>query len=63
MTADELRTWRTDHGLTQKQAAHWVGVSRRLWIRWEMEERPVPKWLGILVRVTPGTITSNTQHV
>lgn len=49
----ELRTWRLAHYLTQRQAAEWIGVSRRLWIRWEMNERPVPKWLRIIVGLTP----------
>lgn len=55
MTPAELRDWRLAHGLTQAQAATWVGVSRRLWIRWEMGDRPVPKWLRIIVAVLPGS--------
>ncbi len=54
MTAAELRQWRKDAGLTQVKAAAWIGVSRRLWIRYETGERPVPKWLGIIVTICPG---------
>lgn len=56
MTAAELRSWRTALGLTQARAAEWTGVSRRLWIRFEVGDRPVPKWLAIIVQVMPATI-------
>ncbi len=49
----ELRAWRLDHGLTQRQAAKWIGVSRRLWIRWEMGQRPVSRAVTIIVGLTP----------
>ena len=55
---DELRAWRLEQGMTQRQAAEWVGVSRRLWIRWEqrpdhVDHRPTTKWLMIIVGLTP----------
>ncbi len=52
----ELRRWRNKHGMTQKQAADWVEVSRRTWIRYENNERPVPRWLKIIVGCVPATI-------
>ena len=52
MTPQELRDWRKAHGMTQDQAATWVGVSRRQWIRFEQGDVAVPKWLRIIVAFT-----------
>ena len=57
LTPAALRTWRLAHDMTQRQAAEWVGVSRRLWIRWEQpsggDHRPAPNWLRIIVGLVP----------
>ncbi len=53
LMAAELRHWRKAHGMTQAEAAHWVGVSRRLWVRWEQDDRPTPRWLRIIVGLVP----------
>lgn len=53
MTSNELRTWRSGHGMTQAEASNWVGISRRTWIRYEMDERTIPRWLRIIVVSVP----------
>ncbi len=62
MTAAELRAWRKTHGMTQKQAAKWVGVSERTWIRFEAGERDVPKWLRIIVALTGGIVQRRSDY-
>ena len=53
LKSHELRAWRLAHGITQAEAAQWVGVSRRTWIRYEMDERTPPRWLKIIVGLVP----------
>lgn len=37
-----LRTWRAAYGLTQAEAAEWLGVSRSTYSRYEGGRWPVP---------------------
>ena len=53
MTPTQLRLWRKQTRMTQAEAAGWVGISRRLWIRFEVGDRPIPKWLDIIAAMTP----------
>ena len=50
---DEVRIWRHQHGLTQKQSAGIVGVDERTWRRWENGERGIPKMLALFISTEP----------
>ena len=62
MTPQELRDWRKAHGMTQDQAATWVGVSRRQWIRFEQGDVVVPRWLRIIVTVVRAVGTNHDRR-
>lgn len=37
-----LKLWRERRGLTQADAASWIGVSPRTWRRWETGKQRIP---------------------
>jgi len=45
MDKDQLKAWRLDHGLTQKQLAALLPISVESVRAWENDRRPVPAWL------------------
>lgn len=40
--AQQVQSFRTENGWTQRDAARWYGCSPRSWRRWELGERAVP---------------------
>jgi DNA-binding transcriptional regulator YiaG len=38
-TAQELVAWRRQHGLTQRQAADWLGIPIKTYQNWEQSHR------------------------
>jgi len=45
-----LRRWRCSSGLTQEQAAQWLGVDETTVRRWESGRCAVPAWVLVATR-------------
>lgn len=50
MAPDELRAWRTAHGLTQAQLGAALGVTWNAVWRWEHGNRKVPAMVALALR-------------
>ena len=48
-TADKLRKWRKAEGMSQQQAATWLGIATRTWQKWEYGE--ASPWLKAAVAI------------
>jgi len=60
---EEIRTARLRAGLTQVEAAKWVGVTSRTWQRWEAGESRIPKAvLMVLERLVESLDDSRQKH-
>ena len=46
-----LRKWRCSSGLTQEQAAQWLGVDETTIRRWESGRCAVPAWVLVATRI------------
>ena len=56
-TGEDFRTWRTDHGLTQEQAASLIGVTVHTVRSWEQGVRPPPKHIVVHIkRISPADL-------
>lgn len=53
-STEQLRRWRTERSLTQKEAGLLVGVSRRGWQSWELGTNPVPRWMSLALEALKG---------
>lgn len=47
MTPTQLKAWRFRLGLSQRAAAGALGVSHRQFVRWELDEWPIPKHIEL----------------
>lgn len=50
MTGFELRVWRAGMDWTQERAAEELGVSRRSFVSWENDDKPVSKLVELATR-------------
>lgn len=50
MTKDELKEWREDKGLSQKELAEKLKVASNTISRWELGERKIPEFLDLALK-------------
>jgi DNA-binding XRE family transcriptional regulator len=58
MTGPGLAQWRERHGMTQEEAARWIGVAPRTWTRYESDGPPMVLTLLCTAIDYPGLYTS-----
>ena len=59
MTGEELRAYREQQGLTQRQLAHEIGVKWQPYIsNWELGRKPIPQPIQELLRLKQKIIPS-----
>jgi len=61
MTPKQIKTWRTDRGLSQTAAAELVGAgSYRTWQDWEAGRHKIPRWLPKMIKLLDNQKTDPT---
>ena len=54
MTPEQLKQWRTDHSLTQKDLGRLLGVTKTCVYRWEAGLRNLPSFLHLALECLGG---------
>lgn len=62
MTPEQLKEWRADMGLNQREAADLVRRSERTWQRWESGETPIDFSMETLLAIIAEPVVGLKWH-